>query len=88
MWCDDSEERAWLDARIAATRAEIIATEAAISQVAGGAVTYSLDTGQSRQSVTKATPGELRLLLNDLENRLSTLLAKRNGAGFYARPGY
>lgn len=76
----------WLADRIAATKALIIATEAAITQVAAGAQSYTLDSGQTRQSVTRGTLGSLRLSLDQLDNRLATLDARRCGAGVYARP--
>jgi hypothetical protein len=78
----------WLDARIARTKELIVAYEDAIEAIAGGAQSYSLDTGQTRQTVTKANLSEIRNALSHLENRLSTLDARRNGAGFISRPGF
>jgi hypothetical protein len=89
MWCeDDAEERAWLDARIVATRTAIEATETAIIAVSGGAQSYTLDTGQSRQTVTKATLGEVKNALSALYNLLAWLKTKRDGSSFYAKPGF
>ena len=81
---DDS----WLEARIARTKELIVAYEDAIGALASGAVSYQLDTGQTRQIVTRAQLGELRLMLDNLENRLATQCARLNGASFYGRPGF
>lgn len=80
--------REWLEARVTATKAMIIAYENAILALAGGSQSYSLDTGQTRQTVTKADLGSLRLQLNELENRLSVLDARLCGAGTNVVPGF
>lgn len=80
--------REWLEARVTATKALIVAYENAILALAGGAQSYSLDTGQTRQTVTKADLGSLRLQLNELENRLSVLDARLCGAGTNVVPGF
>jgi 3'-phosphoadenosine 5'-phosphosulfate (PAPS) 3'-phosphatase len=74
-------DRAWLEDRVTATKAAIIATEEAILQLSSGAQSYTLDTGQTRQVVTKADIASLRLQLNELENRLAGLDAKLCGTG-------
>lgn len=79
---------AWLIARIEATQAAIVAYEAAILALATGAQSYSLDTGQTRQTVTKANMSEMRNMLLILENRLATLEARLEGASFQAVPGF
>ena len=72
----------FLQDRITATQNQIIAYEAAIDAlVAGGAQNYMLDTGQSRQSVTKLDLGTLQRNLNSLYNRCATLEARLNGSG-------
>lgn len=76
----------WLDKRIARIEALIEKHEDAIEAVAGGAQSYSLDTGQTRQTVTKANLAELRIALKELENRRSELRTRRYGASFIARP--
>lgn len=82
-------DKTWLDARIAATEALIVAHEAAITALTtGGAQSYSLDTGQTRTSVTRANLSELRIALSQLENRRSELRTRRYGAGHNARPGF
>lgn len=80
---------AWLDSRIERTKTLIIAYEDAIEALAvDGAQTYSLDTGQTSQSVTRAQLGSLRNVLSHLENRLERLNAKRFGRGTLVVPGY
>jgi hypothetical protein len=85
-----SERIAWLDARIAKTKTLIEKYEDAIDALSapGGAESYSLDTGQTRQSVTRANLGSLQATLDSLENRLSTLYARRNGASVNVIPGW
>jgi hypothetical protein len=87
MSCCPSSDREWLEARIERTKAMIVAYEAAIEAIANGAQSYSLDTGQTRQTVTKANLGSLRKHLDSLENRLSSLQARLCGAGHIAKPG-
>jgi len=84
----DCIDVAWLDARITRTKQQIEELENAIDALAGGALSYSMDTGQTRQSVTRQQLGSLRLMLDSLYNRLSTLCARRNGASSYGTPGF
>lgn len=81
--CDDRE---WLEARLAKTEELIVAYEEAILRVAGadgtgGAISYSLDTTQTRVTVTRASLGEARLALSNLENRRAVLRAKLGLSG-------
>ena len=86
---DCCDETAWLEERIAAKKAAIIAYETALTSLAGGAQSYSLDTGQTRQVVTKANLTEIRNVIGQLESDLSTLQMRLNGCGrFQARPGW
>lgn len=78
----------WLDQRIERTKTLIINYEAAIDALAGGAQMYQLDTGQTRQLVQKANLASLRGTLDELENRLSTLEARKCGAGSHGRPTF
>jgi hypothetical protein len=82
---DDAE---WIAKRITATEASIEAHEAALTALAGGAQSYSLDTGQTRQTVTKANLTEIRNALNSLENRRATLKARLCGGGVIGRPEF
>ena len=81
----------WIQQRIDRTRATIIATENAIDAIQAGAQSYSLDTGQTRQSVTKANIAELRGNLKYYEERLRDLEAQlvtatSGPASVYVRP--
>jgi hypothetical protein len=77
----------WL-ARIEAKKAMIIAIEEAITALAGGAFSYTLNTGQTTQTVTKQNIGSLRLLLSSLENDLASLEARLCGASVRVVPSF
>lgn len=83
-------DRTFLTQRIEATKALIVAYEDAVSALgSGGAIqTYSLDTGQSRQTVTRADLIRLNDMIASLYNRLSTLEARLYGAAITARPAW
>ena len=81
-------DKEWLDARIEKTKDLIVKYEDAIDALSSGAQTYSLDTGQTSQSVTKAQLGSLRNMLQELENRLERLKAKRYGRAVNVIPGF
>lgn len=66
---------AWIQARIAATREAIVATEAEIAAVKARAQSYTLDTGQTRQTVTRANLSELR---NELKFQKEQLVEYEN----------
>lgn len=87
MACNDYQ---YLTARIAATEAAIEAYEAAqLAITVGGVQSYTIDTGQSRQTVTRNNVTEIQNALSALENRRATLLARRDGCGvLHARPGW
>jgi hypothetical protein len=82
------DDTTWLTARIQRTQDLIVKYEDAIDQLAGGAASYSLDTGQTRQTVTRNNLSSLRDVLSNLENRLSTLKARLNGAGVRSTPAW
>jgi hypothetical protein len=81
--CDDSE---WVIDRIAATKALIIKYEEALDAFALGAQSYSLDTGQTRQVVTRSQLGSIQLTLSRLESRLSTYQMRMGCARLVVRP--
>jgi hypothetical protein len=83
-----TDDTTWFTARLAATEAQIIAYEEALTAIAGGAQSYSLDTGQTRQTVTKANLTEIRNALSSLENRRATLKARLCGGSVYGRPEF
>lgn len=72
----------FLQERIEATKALIIAYEDAILNLTtNGVQSYTLDTGQSRQTVTKNDVNSLNSALNGLYNRLATMETRLNGSG-------
>jgi len=86
---DCFDDRAWLEERIASKKAAILKFEAALTTLAGGAQSYSLDTGQTRQTVTRANLTEIRNMIAQLESDIATLQMRLNGSGrFYVRPGW
>ena len=78
-------DNAWMDARIARTKELIVIYEDAIDSITTNGQSYTLDTGQTRQTKTQADLGSMRLELDSLDNRLATLCARRFGASMYAR---
>lgn len=76
-------------ARLTKTQEQLDAVDAAILLVAGGAQSYSLDSGQTRQMVTRASLGQLQTLKVHLENSVQDLLQKLNGDGaIVIQPGW
>jgi hypothetical protein len=65
--------------------ADLAAVNLAISTlISGGAiVSYTLDTSQTKQTVTRAHLGELRLWRRNLMSQLDDLGARQCGAGRY-----
>lgn len=78
----------WIAERIAAKKALIVKYETALDELAGGAQSYQLDTGQSRQLVTKADLGSMRLYIKQLESDISTLEARLGCGRTYVRPAW
>lgn len=79
---------AWNAERITRTKTMIVAYEDAILALSSGAQSYTLDTGQTRQTVTRAMLSDLKSTLSSLENRLATYQARACGGGTYVRPGF
>ncbi len=75
-------DAAFIQARIDATKAQIIATEdAVLALTTGGVASYTLDTSQSNQVVTKLNLKSLQSTIDALYNRCATLEARLNGSG-------
>lgn len=77
--------------RLAAAKAQLIQVDAAIAVVLGGGMSYSLDSGQTRQSVTRSSLSELRAMQAYLEQKVKQLDGAVNGGGgstVYVRPGF
>lgn len=83
---DDSQ---WLLDRIEKTKTMIVAYEDAILALSGGAQSYQLNTGQTQTMVTRANLGSMRVELESLENRKSTLECRLYGSGaIHVRPAF
>jgi len=74
--------------RITATKSQIVAYEdAALALGTAGVQSYTLDTGQSRQTVTRLDLEWIQKSIDALYNRCATLEARLNGSGTVtARP--
>ena len=82
-------DTAWLDARILSMQTLILVYEAAIMAIGNGVQSYTLETGQSRQVVTRSDLGTLQAFLDGLYNRYAILDARRNGSHvFVDAPGW
>lgn len=82
----DSE---FLQQRIDATKALIAVYEdAATALVSGGVQSYTIDTGQTRQSVTQVDLAALNRNIDSLYNRLATLQARLKGGSVNVRPAW
>jgi hypothetical protein len=76
LWTEEE-----LEAKVETTKALIEAYETAMLTLASGAQSYTLDTGQTRQVVTKVDVGSMRLALDTLYNRLDWLEGQLCGTG-------
>lgn len=75
-------DAAFIQDRITATKAQIIAYEdAALALGTGGIQSYKLDTGQSVQTVTKLDLEWMQKTLDSLYNRCVMLETRLNGGG-------
>jgi len=82
-------DRDFIEARITATKAQIVAYETAADALAtGGIQSYTLDTGQTRQTVTRLDLAALQKTIDSLYNRCATLEARLNGGTLTARPAW
>ena len=86
MSCKDAK---WIQDRIARTEEMIVAYEDAILALSGGAQSYTLDTGQTRQVVSKADLSQMRSMLATLENRRAAYRSRLCGSGrIHVIPGF
>ena len=82
-------DRTFIQARIDATRLQIIAYENAALALAGGVQSYKLDTGQTSNWVTKLDLDQLQKTIDLLYNRCVMLEIRLNGGGTVnARPAW
>lgn len=82
--------RTYLAERINVTKALIEAYEGAVLALGatGGVQSYTLDTGQSKQTVTRADMASLNAILDSLYNRLATMEARLYGGSVTVRPAW
>jgi len=79
---DDAADDAFILTQIAAIEAQIIAYRAAVTAVASGGVqSYEIDTGQTRERVTKVDLLRLNGIISWLMNERATLRALLYGNG-------
>lgn len=74
-------DTAFLQARIAKIDALIEAYEDASLALAGGAQSYTIDTGQTRTTVTKSNLTEIDRNIDRLMNRRAVLQSRLDGSG-------
>lgn len=74
--------------RVETVKALIIAYDEAILALTTGAQSYELDTGQTRTKKTVADLASLRVARDGLQNELSSLDARVNGASTHIIPGF
>lgn len=69
-------------AMLTSTKATLLLVVAAVDALTvGGAQSYTLDTGQTRQTVTKFDVVRLNNMIDSLMNRCATLQARLDGSG-------
>lgn len=80
----------FLRERLAAKKARLLELETVLSKIAASEFqTHSLDTGQSRQSMTTHSVSQIRTTIADLESDIVILEARLNGCGVsQGRPGW
>lgn len=78
----------FLQTRIATIEAQITAYEDAITAVSSGVQSYTLDTGQTRQVVTRFDVDKLQIALDALYNRYAVMCARLNGGSTTVRPNW
>lgn len=76
-----SMDRQFEEQRLARLKELIVIYEDALAALAGGAQSYTLDTGQTKQTVTRANLASLQASYDSLYNRYTTLRARLNGDG-------
>lgn len=82
-------DAAFIQARITATKAQIVAYEdAALALGNANVQSYTLDTGQSRQTVTRADLSAIQKTIDSLYNRCATLEARLNGSAAIGTPAW
>lgn len=81
----------WLQDRIDSVQARIVALEDAIAALGPNStiMSYTLDTGQGKQTVVRQDLPRLTETLESLYNQHATMCARQTGSGVViVRPGY
>ncbi len=82
-------EASFIQARIDATKLQIVAYEdASLALGTNNVQSYTLDTGQSRQTVTRADLNAINSTIDSLYNRCATLESRLNGNGGIGVPAW
>ena len=83
-------DRSFVLDRITATKGLIVAYEGALLALAagGGVESYTFDSGQNRQTVTRANIPAMQNMLTALYNQLATLEARVYGGTTLVRPAW
>ena len=84
----DLKEENWIRERLCAVEEHIRKVESAVLALSTGATSYTIDTGQTRQTVTKAGLSELKNSLAELENRRAVLKSQLEGRQVNLQPGW
>ena len=75
-------DSSFIQDRITSTKTLIIAYETASEAlIVGGIQSYTIDTGQTRNTVTKLDLDTIQKTIDSLYNRCATLEARLNGSG-------
>jgi hypothetical protein len=85
-----SADTAFWQGRLAVAKAQLALYDDAINAlVVQNLDSYTLDTGQSRQTVTKQNLGKLQEIQQSLENKVATINARLTGCNSVTmRPGW
>ena len=80
-------DKSFLIERIVAIKALIVTAQTAQAGLMSGAIeSYTLDTGQTRQTVTKVNIGTLQNAINSLFNQYATMYARVYGGTVMVKP--
>lgn len=74
-------DREFILERIAATKLQIVAYEEALLQLSNGVTSYTINTSQTQQTVSRSNISDINKTLDTLANRLATYNARLKGSG-------
>ena len=78
----------FIQGRIDATKLQIIAYEDAALALGSGVQSYTLDTSQSQQTVTKLNLTSIQTKIDSLYNRCAMLEARMHGGSVTVQPAW